>query len=142
MTTLEKKDIISTPVPFPTIPIKAPPRSQRSWIENNWWVLLILECVILFAAFVGLLVYYLCYVRTPGKRLLDDRVDNDGLSHYGSELASSSRASSVASKRSFTDSAAGGMVDGARPQRSASNAAASSSAYTRRSGASNRRKRN
>ncbi|KAG5484389.1 hypothetical protein LSCM4_07956 [Leishmania orientalis] len=90
MDELEKKDIISTPLPFPKISMRAVPRSERSWLQNNWWVPLMMECLILFAAFVALLVYYLFYVRTPGKRLIDDKVDNDGLSHCGTELSSRS----------------------------------------------------
>ncbi|AYU77192.1 hypothetical protein conserved [Leishmania donovani] len=126
---LEKKDIISTPVPFPTIPIQAVPRNKRSWVQNNWWVLLTIECLALFVAFAALLAYYLLYVRTPGRRLLEDKVDKDGLSHYGSELSSrsssveleESRASckcSTTTKRSFAGNAAGGTVDSRKSHRS------------------------
>lgn len=129
MSELEKKDIISTPVPFPTIPIQAVPRNKRVWVQNNWWVLLTIECLVLFAAFVALLAYYLLYVRTPGKRLLKDKVDKDGLSHYSSKF--SSRASSVelresstpctystATKHSFAVNATGRTVDGSKSHRS------------------------
>ncbi|KAG5509611.1 hypothetical protein JKF63_06316 [Porcisia hertigi] len=98
MSTPKKKDIISTPVPFPTISITAVPRSERSWFENNWWALLTIECLVVFAAFVALLGYYFFYVRSPGKRLIDDKVGSDGLSHYGSEY--SRRSSSVGSAHS------------------------------------------
>ncbi|CAJ1019749.1 hypothetical protein Q4I30_002034 [Leishmania utingensis] len=123
MSGLEKSDIISTPMPFPTIPVKGVPQSERSWVENNWWVLLMIECLVLFAVFMALLVYYLFYVRTPGKRLLDDKVDNDGLSHYGSELSSRSSSveltyiSSSTYKRGFAENAVGGTVGGRKSHR-------------------------
>ncbi|KAG5484083.1 hypothetical protein LSCM1_05938 [Leishmania martiniquensis] len=90
MADLEKKDVISTPLPFPKLNIKSVPPSDRSWVENNSWVLLVMECLLLFSVFVALLVYYLFYVRTPGKRLIEDQVDNDGLSHCGTEFSSRS----------------------------------------------------
>ncbi|GET86977.1 hypothetical protein, unknown function [Leishmania tarentolae] len=125
MSQFEKKDIISTPVPFPRLPIPVVPRSERSWVQNNWWVLLTGECLVVFAAFVALLVYYLRNVLTPGKRLVDDKVDNDGLSHHRSDLSSPSRSIeleessgpcrySTTTKRSLAGNAARDTVDGGK----------------------------
>ncbi|CAG9571105.1 hypothetical_protein_-_conserved [Leishmania major strain Friedlin] len=148
MSGLEKKDIISTPVPFPTIPIHAVPRSKRSWVQNNWWVLLTIECLVLFAAFAALLAYYLFYVRTPGKRLLEDKVGKDGLSHYSSEFSSrsssaelkESRASkcSTTTKRSFAENAAGGTADSSKSHRSMPEVVSAQSQHSKTTGSHKR----
>jgi hypothetical protein len=113
-----KHDIVKTPLPFPTLPIAVTPKSERSWIQNNWWVVFVVETVVIFVAFCGLLVYYLCFVRTPGKWITEDKVDSDGLSHHGSTVGDSefggsqrSLSNHSSSRRSFDEESAAGTVE-------------------------------
>lgn len=118
-------DIVKTPLPFPTLPIAVAPKSDRSWIQNHWSVLFIVEVIVIFVAFCALLVYYLCFVRTPGKWITDDKVDSDGLSHHGSmidgsQFGGSQRSASnhSSSRRSFDDEdAAPATVDSRQGRR-------------------------
>ncbi|KPA76402.1 hypothetical protein ABB37_07739 [Leptomonas pyrrhocoris] len=111
-------EIVKTPLPFPTLPIYVAPRSERPWIQNHWWVIFVVEIVVVFVLFCALLVYYLCFVRTPGKRIAEDKVDSDGLSHHGSTIGDDeldgdqrSASSRSSSKRSFADETATGTVE-------------------------------
>ena len=85
-----KHDIVKTPMPFPTLPISVAPKKDRTWILNNWWVVFLVETLVIFVVFCALLVYYLCFVRSPGKWVTEDKVGNDGLSRHSSVMDSDS----------------------------------------------------
>ncbi|KPI89669.1 hypothetical protein ABL78_1250 [Leptomonas seymouri] len=111
-------DIIQTPMPFPRLPIAVAPWGQRPWLQNNWWVIFLVETLLIFATFCALLVCYLRFVRTPGKRITEDKIGSDGFSHYGSvvdasELGGSQHSASSLSttKRSLDSEAEVGLVE-------------------------------
>lgn len=87
--------LLTTPLPFPVLLLNiAGTGQQGGMLQRNWYVIVIVVHLIFFALFVGLLVYYIWFVKTPGKWLTEERIGEDGLSESESSFDSESDSSS------------------------------------------------